>query len=62
MYASRPIGHSTKPKEDYIKIETVLQKLDNVSHQWLICVDLKMVNFLFGQQCGYTKYLCFVCL
>ncbi|KAL4715297.1 hypothetical protein ACJJTC_010867 [Scirpophaga incertulas] len=31
-------------------------------HQWSICVDLKMVNFLLGQQSGYTKYPCFICL
>ena len=40
----------------------VLQKLDYDSHQWLICVDLKMVNLLLGQQSGYTKYPCFICL
>ena len=27
----------------------------------MICVDLKMVNFLVGQQSGYTKYPCFLC-
>src|SRR6218665_3798737 len=27
----------------------------------VICVELKMVNFLLGQQGGYTKYLCFLC-
>ncbi|XP_076799763.1 uncharacterized protein LOC143444861 [Clavelina lepadiformis] len=61
-YASLPIGHSTKLKEEYNNIKTVLQKLDYDSHQWLICVDLKMVNFLLGQQSGYTKYPCFICL
>ena len=30
-------------------------------HQWLICVDLKMVNFLLGQQGGHTKYPYFLC-
>ena len=48
--------------EAYSNIKTVLQKLDYDSHQWLICVDLKMVNFLLGQQSGFTKYPCFICL
>ena len=30
-------------------------------HQWLTCVDLKMVNFPLGQHGGYTKYPCFLC-
>lgn len=29
---------------------------------WLICVDLKMVNFVLGQQSGFTKYPCFLCM
>lgn len=31
-------------------------------HRWMICVDLKIVNFLLGQQSGYTKYLCYLFL
>ena len=27
----------------------------------MICVDLKIVNFLLGQQSDYTKYPCFLC-
>ena len=61
-YASLPFGHSTKLMEAYSNIKTVLQKLDYDSHQWLICVDLKVVNFLLGQQSGFTKYPCFICL
>ena len=26
------------------------------------CVDLKMVSFLLGQQKGYTKFSCFLCM
>ena len=29
-------------------------------HNWIICVDLKMVNFLLGQQKGFTKFPCFL--
>ncbi|KAJ8957397.1 hypothetical protein NQ318_004877 [Aromia moschata] len=59
---SIPLAHSTKLKEEYNTIALVLQKIKYHEHQWLICVDLKMVNFLLGQQSGYTKYPCFLCL
>ena len=49
-HASLPIGHSTTLKEDYNNIKTVLQKLDYDSHQWLICVDLKMVIFFLASK------------
>ena len=61
-FAPVPIGHSTKMKEEYDGIKFVLEKLNYNTHKWLICVDLKMVNFLLGQQSGYTKYPCFLCL
>ncbi|KAI6652496.1 hypothetical protein LOD99_7510 [Oopsacas minuta] len=31
-------------------------------HNWITCMDLKIVNILLGQQSGYTKYSCFLCL
>ncbi len=61
-YASIPIAHSTTMKEEYQTISILLQKIKYVEHNWVICVDLKMVNFLLGQQSGYTKYPCFICL
>jgi hypothetical protein len=61
-YGSIPIGHSTTMKEVYKAISVVLEKINYQEHQWVICVDLKMVNFLLGQQSGYTKYPCFLCL
>lgn len=61
-YASIPIAHSTKLKEEYQYIKLVLQKLSYEEYQFSICVDLKMVNLLLGQQGGYTKYPCFICL
>lgn len=59
---SLPIAHSTKAKEEYSTIASVINKIKYNEHRWLICVDLKMVNFLLGQQGGYTKYPCFICL
>ncbi|GBP59676.1 hypothetical protein EVAR_39833_1 [Eumeta japonica] len=59
---SLAIAHSTKAKEEYTAIALILDKIKYEEHKWLICVDLKMVNFLLGQQGGYTKYPCFLCL
>ena len=61
QYGSIPIGHSVNLKENYENIKVVLERLKYCVHQWLICVDLKMVNFLLGQQGGHTKYPCFLC-
>ena len=61
-YKSIPIGYSVSMSEDHATIAVVLEKMSYHEHQWVICVDLKMVNFLLGQQGGYTKYPCFICL
>ena len=62
VYGSIPIGHSITMKEKYEEIKNILELIDYEKHQWFICVDLQMVNFLLGQQGGYTKYPCFKCL
>lgn len=62
IYRSIPIGHSVSMRENQHTIATVLEKISYRDHQWVMCVDLKMVNFLLGQQGGYTKYPCFICL
>ena len=41
-----PIGHSTTLKEKYDAIKSVLQHIKYNDHQWVICVDLKLVNLL----------------
>ena len=61
-FAYVPIGHSVILKEHYSSVKMVLEKMCYKEHNWVICVDLKMVNFLLGQQGGYTKYPCFLCL
>ena len=40
----------------------VLEKVSYCEYEWHICVDLKLVNFLLGQQSGFTKYPCFLCM
>jgi len=60
-HAAVPIGHSVTMSEKYNEIKTVIELLDYNKHNWIICIDLKMVNFLLGQQSGYTKFPCFLC-
>ncbi|CAK8683893.1 unnamed protein product [Clavelina lepadiformis] len=60
-FACVPIGHSVVLKEHYQSVKMILKKLSYTEHNWEICVDLKMFNFLLGQQGGYTKYPCFIC-
>ena len=60
-YGSILIGHSTTLKENYKSIKQVLRCIKYCDHNWKLCADLKMVNFLLGQQSGYTKYLWFIC-
>ena len=57
-----PIGHPTVLKEQQNDIITVMDLLKYHQHGWIICVDLKMVSFQLGQQKGYTKFLCFLCM
>ena len=62
LYGSVPLGHSTTLKEKYDEIKFGLEKISYKQHQWILCVDLKMVGFLLGLQGGYTKFPCFLCL
>ena len=62
QFASVPITHLTTMKEKYEAVKYVLEKSGYDQHKWFICVDLKMVNFLLGQQSGFTKYPCFLCM
>ena len=57
-----PLAHSTTLKEKYDALKYVLENIRYDQHEWDICVDLKMVNFLLGQQSGFTKYPWFLCM
>ncbi|KAI6651260.1 hypothetical protein LOD99_5407 [Oopsacas minuta] len=54
-------GYSIKLKEEYHNVKEILEIINYSAHDWVICVDLKMVNFLLGQRSGFTKYPCFLC-
>ena len=60
--SSLPIGHSVTMQENYDNMQTLLLKIKYDEHKWLICGDLKVISILLGQQGGYTKYPCFLCL
>ena len=54
QFAPVPLAHSTSLKEKYDSVKYVLEKISYSQYEWHICVDLKMVNFLLGQQSGFT--------
>ena len=56
------IGHSACLHEEHGDVKRVIELLQYDKHNWIIFVDLKMVCSLLGQQCGYTKYPCFLCM
>lgn len=51
QYAFVPLAHSTTLKK-YEAVKYVLEKVLYDQHERLICVDLKLMNFLFVQQVG----------
>jgi len=61
-YAPIPIAHSVTLKEEYKNIEIVLNKIKYKEYNWLICGDLKILTMILGQQSGFVKYPCFLCL
>ena len=61
-YAAVPIGQSVRAKETYASVKQILSLIKHEHHSWVICADLNMVNFVLGQQSGYTKFPCFLCL
>ena len=62
LFGAVPIGHSVYVREEYGDIKIIIELLQYHKHNWIICVDLKMVCLLLGQQHGYTKYPCFLCM
>ena len=51
--------HFVIVEEHYLNVNMVLQKLRYSEHNWAICVDFKMVNFLLGQPVGTPNILVF---
>ena len=61
-FPSIPVGHSAHMKEEYRNVKALLDMINYTSHNSELCGDFKMLAFLLGQQGGYTKYSCFLCL
>ncbi|GBO17803.1 hypothetical protein AVEN_147697-1 [Araneus ventricosus] len=40
----------------------ILEKINYQEYRWMVCGDFKMLTMLLGQQAGYPKYPCFLCL
>ena len=59
-YASIPIAHLTKLKEEYETLEYVLCKLKYNEHKWKICGDLKIITMMLGQQSGWETPMLFM--
>ena len=57
-----PIGHSVYLREKHYEIKTVTDLLKYYKHNRTICVHLKIVNLLLGQQRGFTNYPCCLCM
>lgn len=49
-------------KESYGSMKKVLEKIKYDQHNWFICGDLKVITILLGQQSGYTKNPCYICM
>ena len=47
-------------KKSMAQKKLVMEQIKYVDHNWVIYVDLKMINFLLGQQSGYTEFLLFL--
>ena len=55
-------SHLTTLNEKYNEIKFVLEKISYKQHQWITCVNLKIVGFFLGIQSGYTKFLGLLCM
>ena len=59
QFASILLAHSTSLKEKYDSVKYVLEKISHCQHEWEICVDLKMVNFLLDNSLDLPSTLAF---
>ncbi|GBL75008.1 hypothetical protein AVEN_219879-1, partial [Araneus ventricosus] len=62
LFASLPLGHSVHLEKNYNDLSMILEKINYKEHRSMVCGDFKMLTMLLGQEAGYTKYSCFLCL
>ena len=56
------MAYSINLNENYKDLVVILQKLRYEDHGWMICAEFKVISTLLGQQLGFTKYPCFLCM
>ena len=56
------MGHFMRMNEKYENVKALLDMINYTNYNWELCGDFKMFALLLGQQGGYTKYSCFLCL
>ncbi|GBM64654.1 hypothetical protein AVEN_91721-1 [Araneus ventricosus] len=56
------LGHSVHLEGNYNDLSMILEKINYQEYRWMVCGDFKMLTMLLGQQAGYKKYPCFLCL
>ncbi|GBO29865.1 hypothetical protein AVEN_175640-1 [Araneus ventricosus] len=61
-FASLLLGHSVHLEENYNEWSMILEKINYQEYRWMVCGDLRMLTMMLGQQTGYTKFPCFLCL
>ncbi|GBN34857.1 hypothetical protein AVEN_254847-1 [Araneus ventricosus] len=61
-FASLPLEYSGHLEENHNDLSMILEKINYQEYRWMVCGDFKMLTMLLGQQAGYTKYPCFLCL
>ena len=59
QFASILLAHSTSLKGKYDSVKYVLEKISYCQHEWDICVDLKMLNFLSDNSLVLPSILAF---
>lgn len=59
---SVPIAYTSSMKESHQSVALIVKSIRYFDHNWLTVVDLKVLSMLLGQQLGYTKYSCYMCL
>ena len=43
-------------------MKTILNSVEYNHQNWKVCGDFKIISMILGQQAGYMKYPCFICL
>ena len=62
VFGSVPVAYSVILKELCANLQLLLLRVNCSEHNWQVCGDFKVLTMLLGQQSGFTKFPCFLCL